>query len=510
MGDCNKIVLRLVPDRAVVLNSRERAPFVLFVETMEIPDSSSDDTDWPRHSNEPGDEQATLDSSPHSPFASPVAGDGESSTFSQLARADTGSPLVSAAPVDDAQTSSAPSVTATELTEEELNARNVATNGVIDRVPSEEALRQMMSSMHVTNLAEPRERGLHMRVYECASAASRASSCVGRLTTEGTTSIGGSPPVFEGSFRNMGPEGVRGRRASMSDLLVMRESSICTRDNMQQEPTEICSRHANSSSPVPVDPGGKPGAELGVLKTCGLGISTQESSCARLKRTQSCNGASPCSAMPGRSRQSTTGSNSSWVNVDDDSVGALGVPRGQPTVSAYGESPTSNFATTRGQSRKAGEDQRGERAGSTTSEADAGHSERSPSTVGGLLPTRSAVTRASRQQQLCQLTEEAVQHMSRTAYVEHVHGARLSDIIAQVRKMSPYGGCALCHAHCLWCKLCYQWDGFLALAVQPCLMRYHSKLHFHLGMHDRPASQSAEYFVSKRGPVQTAPFFTFR
>lgn len=36
MGTSDGIVLRLVPDRASILNSRERVPFILFVETLQV------------------------------------------------------------------------------------------------------------------------------------------------------------------------------------------------------------------------------------------------------------------------------------------------------------------------------------------------------------------------------------------------------------------------------------------------------------------------------------------
>jgi hypothetical protein len=435
MGECNKIVLRLVPDRAVVLNSRERAPFVLFVETMEIPDSSSDDTEWPRHTHDANDNKSSLDSSPKSPFPPPAVGDSQAFSLSQLATdalaADPGSPLVSAAPVDDAQASSVESATATELAGEELSAQNVARNGVIDRVPSEEALRQMMSSMHVTNLAEPRDRGLLMRVFDCASAASRASSCVGRLTNEGT-SIGGSPPISEGSFQTVGRGGGRGRRASMSDLRVMRECSICTPNGN----TNRYSRHAgDSSSPECAHQNDKwPSSAVRGQLPCEAAVAD-----THLKRAQSCDGSSPCVAMPGRSRQSTAGSNSSWINVDDEAGGTLRSLHSM-TPSTYGASLTSNFTPGRQPGRVRGEQ----------SDGDTGQAERRPSTVGALPSTCSAATRALRQQQVCQLTEEDVQRMSRAEYVEHIYGARLSDVITQVRKMSPYGQCAssCCFGHC--------------------------------------------------------------
>jgi hypothetical protein len=214
----------------------------------------------------------------------------------------------------------------------------------------------------------------------------------------------------------------------MPDLLVMRECSLCT-PNGDTQHTKRCSRHTgDTSSPDCAHQNHKrPSSAV-------RGTSPDEAAEAgtHLQRSQSCDGSSPCFAMPGRSQQSTAGSNSSWVNVEDESGGALRSLHSM-TPSAYGASPTSNFVVSGRQSCK---------VGGARSDRDTGTSERPPSTVGGLPPTCSTATRALRQQQACQLTKQDVQHMSRAAYVEHIYGARLSDVIAQVRKMSPYGQCA--------------------------------------------------------------------
>jgi hypothetical protein len=559
MGDCNKVVLRLVPDRAAILNSRERAPFLLFVEMMQLPDSSSEDAEWPLMSGSGADvpdaaaemEPSPLPAAIFTDVASGMLGSGEfppvpaqdvgegmaeaavalqksPGVLEEPAEADNGpydapedvclkqgrradvaggeaeavgairetsgmaevaamsdpeaglmqeledveaaqalaletssvnrssaAPLASQSGAPEAGPSDAVPMQAglaafvasdflhervaqddiakqpfddpsaqqdnqeedaalnagghNELTEADLAQHNAAfpdtsmPSGDLSRhrVPSEEALLQMVSSMHADKLAEPRDRGLHMCVMgtPILEAASRASSSTFR--EGGGTSI-------ERDDASVGSEVMHS--TSARGPLQPDDAAAETCDARQPPPETPSSRlktassAATRASPLAAHDG-KNNSEL---PPAGRGTLVHKQ-----------NGDRDSSEVPSGLRNSPAESNGSWVNVDRDTCGSQ-MAAGSPDPGLHtGMVPP--LATN------------GDKA--TEHKAEEGKS----STVAGLPKHGKAKRRWLHGGG--QLTEEEVTKLTCSEYVQHVHGAELGAVTAQIRVMSPYGKC---------------------------------------------------------------------
>jgi hypothetical protein len=550
MGDCNKVILRLVPDRAAILNSRERAPFLLFVETLELPDSSSEENEGllsqpdddaavhalPAPRSAPGvSSRAAGDALPASAFEATTSGTlgtravlpggaepgngalGESrsphalrlsmraslhlgveqsatlhSEFRSSRKYDadstqrgeyvlTGSPMApvatgaasagvaaldvaasppaacvgpergvewadeaqpgAASPPDEARSpgaglSRSASVPSTPRSTSSSSAGDDGANGAdlersptLERVPSDEALRQMVSSIHVTRLAEPRGRGLHMVLSEAAltEATSRASS--GTARHRGDNASASAP-----ERGHVAAEARSGLARSLSTSGVPEAGDVDGGNGAEEAPAR--GRRSSSEANVLIREqdlqGGAGSRESvgGVAEPRAARADEEEEACARqagARRT-------PDTVSPRvQSRDSAAGSSSSWVNVEDEHGGSGGARRHSGSRE---RPPGADAAAPPLQALGLWE------------EGSEGQLVRAPAvplqgTVAGLRHG-DAGPRALAKKRQGQLTAADVLRMSRAEYVVHVHGAQLLDVTATIRQTSCYGRCRTC------------------------------------------------------------------
>ena len=256
----------------------------------------------------------------------------------------------------------------------------------LPRVPSDEALRQMATSIHVAKLAEPRGRGLHMVLSDAAMTeqTSRESSSTVRGRDADAALDRDDASVRSGLSRSASADSLRGSsgsRRGTADGAAAAVHPSPLRGGAQRSEPDAPGTSAQRQAPSP--------------------------------RVQS--------------RDSVAGSSSSWVNVDAEHSNSNG-RSARTSLSPPPETSVDDAATH--QKRDSLDAGRGLQRNRTLQ-----------GTVGGLRKG-GAGPRALAKQRQGHLTAADVLRMGRAEYVQHVHGAQLSDVTASIRAMSPYGRCA--------------------------------------------------------------------
>lgn len=438
MGDCDHVVLRLVPDRSAILNSRERAPFLLFVETMALPDATADDG-WPHAA--PGSPPVSDGGSPVAQLAAKLhLSDSASSPSAAAATipaavASTSAALFAALEADRAPATSVP-VATTDM---------VSTCGAPVSDSDDERGAGLLGEDRATPRDEPEhtatappETAVHAAETAMRSdtdAAPDASERAGSEAAEAPAAAvdqslpppasGPSPAVSqEHSFAEHDAGSALPAAGSLTAAELAEHNAALSetpgRSGVQhgRVPSEealqqmVSSMHATKLA----EPRGR-GVHIAVHDTSHAEFASRGSSAAPRPPPDDAqpapppvdimaNAAEARPAEPEASTSSPADSTGSWVNVESGSNGSRRHEHSSDGAAGAADAQTALPPR--------------------------------PSTAGILGDPAKGKQRWPRT--VGQLSAEQVQEMSVQDYCAHVHGASLADVAANIRSTSPYGG----------------------------------------------------------------------
>ena len=294
----------------------------------------------------------------------------------------------------------------------------------LHRVPSEEGLRQMISSMHGAKLAEPRGRGLHMEVN--AADMTEAASLTASTATP-------RPDTSNAAERPLAPQATAASDAALSaqadDGAVTETAAQALQvERACEHAQQRAARHGRGLSADRVDKSARPASEAARTRSRSeQHLASAHGAAAPAQQGAPAQGAahppsSKAQSETVRSRTSIAGSSGSWVQVDEEH-------------SHTGTQQSSGNTSTE---RPGGELQP---TVNPPAPGDGVPLGRVHGTVGGLRRGEQG-PRSLAQKRREHLSLAEIEHMSQADYAQHVHGAQLLDVTASIRSISPYGRCA--------------------------------------------------------------------